>query len=146
MERRACPQSESEHNEWCGWSEVDFLAKCQLWPPPVFRVNVKHGHCKSMITFIVISVCKRRKKYLHFVAILQYTSLLLWSNYTSDTYFHNGIDSYLHAITRPNKLLRISENGDITYSMRWGGCSLSLIKVPTRFHDNFRNRILYTGV
>ena len=35
-----------------------------------------------------------------------------------DTYFHNGIDSYLHAITRPNKLLRISENGDITYSMR----------------------------
>ena len=68
MERRACPQSESEHNEWCGWSEVDFLAKCQLWPPPVFRVNVKHGHCKSMITFIVISVCKRRKKYLHFVA------------------------------------------------------------------------------
>ena len=36
-----------------------------------------------------------------------------------DTYFHNGIDSYLHAITRPNKLLRISENGDITYSMRY---------------------------
>ena len=39
-------------------------------------------------------------------------------NFCSDTYFHNGIDSYLHAITRPNKLLRISENGDITYSMR----------------------------
>ena len=35
-----------------------------------------------------------------------------------DTYFHNGLDSYLHAITRPNKLLRISENGDITYSIR----------------------------
>ena len=39
-------------------------------------------------------------------------------SFCSDTYFHNGIDSYLHAITRPNKLLRISENGDITYSMR----------------------------
>ena len=37
---------------------------------------------------------------------------------TTDTYFHNGLDSYLHAITRPNKLLRISENGDITYSIR----------------------------
>ena len=36
-----------------------------------------------------------------------------------DTYFHNGLDSYLHTITRPNKLFRISENGDITYSMRW---------------------------
>ncbi|XP_023328188.1 gamma-aminobutyric acid receptor alpha-like [Eurytemora carolleeae] len=35
-----------------------------------------------------------------------------------DTYFHNGLDSYLHTITRPNKLLRISEHGDITYSMR----------------------------
>ena len=35
-----------------------------------------------------------------------------------DTYFHNGLDSYLHSITRPNKLLRISENGDITYSIR----------------------------
>ena len=36
-----------------------------------------------------------------------------------DTYFHNGLDSYLHSITRPNKLLRISENGDITYSIRF---------------------------
>ena len=36
-----------------------------------------------------------------------------------DTYFHNGLDSYLHSITRPNKLLRISENGDITYSIRY---------------------------
>ena len=37
---------------------------------------------------------------------------------STDTYFHNGLDSYLHKITRPNKLLRISENGDITYSIR----------------------------
>ena len=37
---------------------------------------------------------------------------------TLDTYFHNGLNSYLHSITRPNKLLRISENGDITYSIR----------------------------
>ena len=41
-----------------------------------------------------------------------------------DTYFHNGLDSYLHSITRPNKLLRISENGDITYSIRLEQLSL----------------------
>ncbi|XP_023322271.1 gamma-aminobutyric acid receptor alpha-like [Eurytemora carolleeae] len=35
-----------------------------------------------------------------------------------DTYFLNGLNSYLHTITRPNKLLRISEHGFITYSMR----------------------------
>ncbi|XP_064482178.1 gamma-aminobutyric acid receptor alpha-like isoform X2 [Ornithodoros turicata] len=35
-----------------------------------------------------------------------------------DTYFHNGKGSYLHTITQPNKLLRISRNGDVLYSMR----------------------------
>ena len=45
--------------------------------------------------------------------------LFLEKIWKPDTYFHNGLDSYLHTITRPNKLFRISENGDITYSMRW---------------------------
>ena len=48
-----------------------------------------------------------------------------------DTYFHNGLNSYLHSITRPNKLLRISENGDITYSIRseilWGNVSVLIV-------------------
>ncbi|XP_022653054.1 gamma-aminobutyric acid receptor alpha-like isoform X1 [Varroa destructor] len=35
-----------------------------------------------------------------------------------DTYFLNGKGSYLHTITQPNKLLRISHNGDVLYSMR----------------------------
>ncbi|OXA53155.1 Gamma-aminobutyric acid receptor subunit alpha-6 [Folsomia candida] len=35
-----------------------------------------------------------------------------------DTYFHNGKNSYVHTITVPNKLLRISQEGDILYSMR----------------------------
>ncbi|XP_028968513.1 gamma-aminobutyric acid receptor alpha-like [Galendromus occidentalis] len=35
-----------------------------------------------------------------------------------DTYFFNGKGSYLHTITQPNKLLRISDNGDVLYSMR----------------------------
>ena len=47
------------------------------------------------------------------------TSLEVNSGVFTDTYFHNGLDSYLHSITRPNKLLRLSENGDITYSIRF---------------------------
>ncbi|CAG9563559.1 unnamed protein product [Danaus chrysippus] len=35
-----------------------------------------------------------------------------------DTYFYNGKHSYVHTITVPNKLLRISQHGDILYSMR----------------------------
>ncbi|CAG7732024.1 unnamed protein product [Allacma fusca] len=35
-----------------------------------------------------------------------------------DTYFHNGKNSYVHTITLPNKLLRLSKDGDILYSMR----------------------------
>jgi hypothetical protein len=35
-----------------------------------------------------------------------------------DTYFYNGKQSYVHTITVPNKLLRLSSNGDIIYSMR----------------------------
>ncbi|XP_045138363.1 gamma-aminobutyric acid receptor subunit alpha-2-like [Portunus trituberculatus] len=35
-----------------------------------------------------------------------------------DTYFHNGLGSYVHMTTRPNKLIRINQNGDILYSMR----------------------------
>ncbi|ELU08089.1 hypothetical protein CAPTEDRAFT_148069 [Capitella teleta] len=35
-----------------------------------------------------------------------------------DTYFYNGLGSYLHTTTVPNKLLRIRPNGEILYSMR----------------------------
>ncbi|KAH0955354.1 hypothetical protein HN011_004832 [Eciton burchellii] len=35
-----------------------------------------------------------------------------------DTYFYNGKHSYVHTITVPNKLLRITRDGDILYSMR----------------------------
>ncbi|XP_047741655.1 gamma-aminobutyric acid receptor subunit alpha-5 [Hyalella azteca] len=35
-----------------------------------------------------------------------------------DTFFHNGLGSYIHMITRPNKLFRITQDGRILYSMR----------------------------
>lgn len=36
-----------------------------------------------------------------------------------DTYFLNGLGSYLHTTTVPNKLLRIRPDGTILYSMRF---------------------------
>ena len=35
-----------------------------------------------------------------------------------DTHFFNGLKSHIHVITSPNKLLRISNNGRVLYSMR----------------------------
>ena len=52
------------------------------------------------------------------MSILSLNVAMLEKIWKPDTYFHNGLNSYLHSITRPNKLLRISENGDITYSIR----------------------------
>ncbi|XP_067949719.1 gamma-aminobutyric acid receptor subunit alpha-1-like [Watersipora subatra] len=43
---------------------------------------------------------------------------LLKKLWTPDTYFYNGKNSYLHRITTDNKLLRISPDGTIFYSMR----------------------------
>ena len=48
-----------------------------------------------------------------------------------DTYFYNGKQSYVHTITVPNKLLRISQDGDILYSMRF---VLWLLKLAIRFY------------
>ena len=61
------------------------------------------------------------KKNAHSSLAINHLSLnikMLEKIWKPDTYFHNGLSSYLHTITRPNKLLRISEHGDITYSMR----------------------------
>ena len=64
-----------------------------------------------------------------------------------DTYFHNGLDSYLHTITRPNKLFRISENGDITYSMRslqTLGTLTNYIMIPSQ--TDYQGKMSYAAV
>ncbi|CAL4108957.1 unnamed protein product, partial [Meganyctiphanes norvegica] len=43
---------------------------------------------------------------------------MLESIWKPDTYFHNGLGSYVHMITRPNKFFRIDQQGNIYYSMR----------------------------
>ncbi|XP_011501321.1 PREDICTED: gamma-aminobutyric acid receptor alpha-like [Ceratosolen solmsi marchali] len=50
-----------------------------------------------------------------------------------DTYFYNGKHSYVHTITVPNKLLRITQEGDILYSMRLtikAKCTMDLRNFP----------------
>lgn len=50
-----------------------------------------------------------------------------------DTYFYNGKHSHIHTITVPNKLLRLSQDGDILYSMRLtikASCPMELRNFP----------------
>ena len=50
-----------------------------------------------------------------------------------DTYILNGKKSYLHKITVPNKFVRISSNGEVSYSQRltlWASCPMDLRKFP----------------
>lgn len=50
-----------------------------------------------------------------------------------DTFFFNGKHSHIHTITVPNKLLRLSQDGDILYSMRLtikASCPMELRNFP----------------
>ena len=50
-----------------------------------------------------------------------------------DTYFVNGMKSYLHKITVPNRFVRISPDGKVSYSQRltlWATCPMNLRKFP----------------
>ncbi|XP_058821114.1 gamma-aminobutyric acid receptor subunit alpha-6 isoform X2 [Topomyia yanbarensis] len=50
-----------------------------------------------------------------------------------DTYFYNGKHSHIHTITVPNKLLRLSQDGEILYSMRLtikASCLMQLRSFP----------------
>ena len=64
-------------------------------------------------------VDKRLKFNLSVEVLVVHISMLelLWK---PDTYFYNGMGSYLHTITTPNKLLRIMKNGTVFYSTRSG--------------------------
>ncbi len=49
---------------------------------------------------------------------LQVSVSVLDKLWKPDTHFLNGKHSYLHNVTSPNKLLRITGDGSILYSMR----------------------------
>ena len=60
-----------------------------------------------------------------------------------DTYFVNGKKSYLHKITVPNRFVRISPRGRVSYSQRltlWASCPMDLSKFPL---DSQVNTIIF---
>lgn len=57
-----------------------------------------------------------------------------------DTYFYNGKHSHVHTITVPNKLLRLTQDGDILYSMRYGKNVFDFFFLLNFFK---RNRLLW---
>jgi len=54
-----------------------------------------------------------------------------------DTFFVNGKKSFLHAITVPNRFVRITPDGQVSYSQRltlWASCPMDLRKFPLDSH------------
>ncbi|CRL04832.1 CLUMA_CG017885, isoform A [Clunio marinus] len=77
-----------------------------------------------------------RDKRLSFKSPIKSLSLsikMLERMWKPDTYFYNAKKSHIHTITVPNKLLRLSDNGDILYSMRLtirASCPMQLRNFP----------------
>lgn len=65
-----------------------------------------------------------------------------------DTYFYNGKHSHIHTITVPNKLLRLNQDGDILYSMRYDfktvTCANPIWLTLKRFIAAFGNKLLHS--
>lgn len=53
------------------------------------------------------------------MTVLRLNNLMASKIWTPDTFFHNGKKSVAHNMTMPNKLLRITEDGTLLYTMRW---------------------------
>jgi gamma-aminobutyric acid receptor subunit alpha len=52
------------------------------------------------------------------MTVLRLNNLMASKIWTPDTFFHNGKKSVAHNMTMPNKLLRITEDGTLLYTMR----------------------------
>lgn len=70
------------------------------------------------------------------MAVLRLNNLMASKIWTPDTFFHNGKKSVAHNMTMPNKLLRITEEGTLLYTMRWVRSGESVGYVSARW-DNF---------
>ncbi|KAG8333043.1 Gamma-aminobutyric acid receptor subunit alpha-4 [Homalodisca vitripennis] len=74
-----------------------------------------------------------RLSYIGPIQALSLSIKMLERIWRPDTYFYNGKQSYVHTITVPNKLLRITQHGDILYSMRLtikAKCPMDLHRFP----------------
>lgn len=59
-----------------------------------------------------------RLKFKGPMTVLRLNNLMASKIWTPDTFFHNGKKSVAHNMTMPNKLLRITEDGTLLYTMR----------------------------
>ncbi|OXB61956.1 hypothetical protein ASZ78_016898 [Callipepla squamata] len=58
-----------------------------------------------------------RLKFKGPMTVLRLNNLMASKIWTPDTFFHNGKKSVAHNMTMPNKLLRITEDGTLLYTM-----------------------------
>ncbi|MGH0149709.1 UNVERIFIED_CONTAM: hypothetical protein FKN15_043038 [Acipenser sinensis] len=69
--------------------------------------------------------------------MLRLNNLMASKIWTPDTFFHNGKKSVAHNMTMPNKLLRITEDGTLLYTMRLtvrAECPMHLEDFPMDAH------------
>lgn len=80
-----------------------------------------------------------RLKFKGPMAVLRLNNLMASKIWTPDTFFHNGKKSVAHNMTMPNKLLRITEEGTLLYTMRWSCCLffICLTRTGCAFGDLF---------
>ncbi|XP_062909290.1 gamma-aminobutyric acid receptor subunit alpha-1-like isoform X1 [Mobula hypostoma] len=78
-----------------------------------------------------------RLKFKGPMTILRLNNLMASRIWTPDTFFHNGKKSVAHNMTMPNKLLRITEDGTLLYTMRLtvrAECPMHLEDFPMDAH------------
>uniref|UniRef100_A0A8C5SWR7 Gamma-aminobutyric acid receptor subunit alpha-1 n=1 Tax=Laticauda laticaudata TaxID=8630 RepID=A0A8C5SWR7_LATLA len=78
-----------------------------------------------------------RLKFKGPMQVLRLNNLMASKIWTPDTFFHNGKKSVAHNITMPNKLLRITEDGTLLYTMRLtvrAECPMHLEDFPMDAH------------
>ncbi|MGH0118942.1 UNVERIFIED_CONTAM: hypothetical protein FKN15_002730 [Acipenser sinensis] len=78
-----------------------------------------------------------RLKFKGPMTVLRLNNLMASKIWTPDTFFHNGKKSVAHNMTMPNKLLRITEDGTLLYTMRLtvrAECPMHLEDFPMDAH------------
>ncbi|XP_067852233.1 gamma-aminobutyric acid receptor subunit alpha-1-like [Heptranchias perlo] len=78
-----------------------------------------------------------RLKFKGPMTVLRLNNLMASRIWTPDTFFHNGKKSVAHNMTMPNKLLRITEDGTLLYTMRLtvrAECPMHLEDFPMDAH------------
>ncbi|MGH0127869.1 UNVERIFIED_CONTAM: hypothetical protein FKN15_018733 [Acipenser sinensis] len=79
-----------------------------------------------------------RLKFKGPMTVLRLNNLMASKIWTPDTFFHNGKKSVAHNMTMPNKLLRITEDGTLLYTMRLtvrAECPMHLEDFPMDAHS-----------